>query len=73
MSKIDYTNEYHNLLDAIVDGSQDKVIIAAQALGLEFNSQTEIISLFVKMLDRFDIGGNSAETATCYLKEEFCI
>lgn len=67
MSRIDYTNEYHALLDALVTKDRQIITKAANAMGLDYN--IDPISILLQLNDFYTVTGINAATSVCVLKE----
>lgn len=68
MSKIDYTNEYHNLLNALVTNDSEIITKAANAMGLDYNPN--IIKILVQLDEKYIVSGITSDYSVCVLRED---
>ena len=68
MSKIDYSAEYREFLDALLTRDRVRIATAARALGVAYSD--DYVSMVCDLDDHFIIKGTTAETATCILRDE---
>lgn len=71
MAKIDYTNEYRELLEALVSNNPNFIDRAARAMGLHYDANP--INIILQIDERFVVSGPSADMSNCVLKEEYCL